>query len=65
MTDLLKGMQAGKKGGPFAFLTEAHEAFETLKTTFTTALILVHFDLTKRILVETNALGFAIRAVIS
>ena len=65
MTDLLKGMQAGKKGRSFAFLTEAYEAFKTLKTTFTTTLILVHFDLTKRILVETNALGFVIRAVIS
>ena len=65
MTDLLKGMQAGKKGGPFAFPAEAREAFEALKTTFTTAPILVHFDPTKRILVETDASGFAIGAVIS
>jgi hypothetical protein len=65
MTDLLKGMQAGKKSGTFSFPTKAQEAFQGLKTIFTTAPILVHFDLTKRILVETDASGFAITAVIS
>jgi hypothetical protein len=65
MTDLLRGMQAGKKSRPFSFPTKAQGAFQSLKTIFTTAPILVHFDPMKRILVETDASGFAIAAVIS
>jgi hypothetical protein len=65
MIDLLKGVQVGKKGRPFTFLIKAYKAFKALKTMFTIALILAHFNLTKCILIKINALRFAIRAVIS
>ena len=65
LTNMLKGMQEGKKTGPFAFEQPQREAFETLKKAFTSAGVLVHFDPQKPIMIETDASGFAIGAVLS
>ena len=64
LTDLLKGMQAGVKTGPFVFPAKAAQAFRELKVTFTTAPVLAHFDPAKSILMYTDASGFAIAAVL-
>ena len=58
-------MKEGKKTRPFKFLAGAVAAFAKLKEAFTTALILVHFDPIKPILIKTNASGFALGAVLS
>ena len=62
---MLRGMKEGKKTGPFEFPAGAVAAFAKLKEAFTTAPILVHFDPTKPILIETDASGFALGAVLS
>ena len=63
LTDLLKG--GDKAGRAFIWTKEAAEAFDKLKTAFTTAPILRHFDPALRILVETDASGFAVAGMIS
>ena len=65
LTDMLKGMQAGVKTGPFDWGTAQQEAFDDLKRRFKSAEILIHFDPELPILLETDASGFAIGAVLS
>lgn len=64
LTELLKGSVKGKKAGRFLLTPEAREAFETLKLTFMTPPVLVHFDPEKPIMVDTDASGFAIAAIL-
>lgn len=64
MSDLLKTGGRNKKE-PFVWTAEAAEAFRNLKAAFTTASILKHFDVDLRILVETNASGFAVAGILS
>ena len=45
--------------------TKAREVIKRLKELFTKAPILVYFDLEKKIVIKTDALGYAIAAVIS
>jgi hypothetical protein len=65
MTDLLQGMEKGRKSGPFTWTEAAGKSFEDLKEAFTTAPVLVHFDPSKKIRVETDASKFAIAGTIS
>ena len=65
ITDLLVGMQMGKKKGPFLWTTAADHAFQTLKDCFTQAPMLVHFDPERQSLVETDASGGAIGGILS
>ena len=65
MTSMLKGMQEGKKSGPFDFGEAQRKSFNALKQAFTGADVLVHFDPSKPIMLETDASGFAIGAVLS
>ena len=46
-------------------MEKANKAFEKLKNTFSSALILVMFNLEKEVIVETNALDYTIRVYIS
>lgn len=46
-------------------MLEVKGAFAKLKKAFTEALILRHFNLKKRIIIETNASGFTISRIIS
>jgi hypothetical protein len=63
LSDLLRGN--GKVKDLFVWTKEAARAFEELKTAFTTAPILRHFDPVLRIMVETDASGFALAGIIS
>ena len=54
-----------KKGASFTFSTAAHMAFQKLKTTFTSAPILCHFDHNLDTIIETDASDSAISAIIS
>jgi hypothetical protein len=63
MSDLLKG--GGKNGNQFQWTGEAEDSFQRLKAAFTTAPMLRHFDPARRILVETDASGFAIAGILS
>src|SRR5947209_4058503 len=54
-----------KKGLNFFMGPEAIAAFNRLKKLFTTALILVIFDPEREIVIETDALRFAIIVVLS
>jgi hypothetical protein len=65
LTDLLVGMENGRKTGSFYFTEEARKSFESLKAAFTTAPVLIHFDPSKKIRVETDASKFAIAGSIS
>jgi len=65
LTNMLKGMQEGKKTGPFGFAEAQRQSFNALKKAFTSAGVLVHFDPSKPIMLETDASGFAIGAVLS
>ena len=65
MTDLLKGMERGKKTGPFSWPDSAQHAFEKLKACFNRAPVLQHFDNRKQSKLETDASGFAIAGVLS
>src|SRR5436190_20052966 len=60
ITDLLKGSKRGKKMGPFEFPLSACKAFERLKTAFSTALVLHHFNPEVRTWLQTDASGFAL-----
>lgn len=50
---------------PFHFGPEQKATFQRLKELFTKAPILVYFDPEKKIIIKTDASGFAIAAVIS
>jgi len=65
ITDLLRGMQKGRKAGQFEWPVEAAQAFEKLKTCFTTAPILRLYDPSLPIRLETDASGYAIAGTIS
>jgi transposase InsO family protein len=65
LTGLLKGSQKGRKTGVFTWETTQQKAFDQLKTAFTTAPVLIHFDPTKPIRVETDASGVACGGVLS
>jgi hypothetical protein len=45
--------------------TRANQAFQNLKTTFTTAPILIHPDFSKPFFLESDAFDYALRAVLS
>jgi transposase InsO family protein len=65
ITDLLKGMEKGKKTGPFTWTEEADHAFHKLKDCFTRAPLLAHFDETKPSQVETDASENAVSGILS
>src|SRR5438045_7643130 len=65
ITDLLKGSESGKKTDTFQFPPSACEAFEWLKTAFSTALVLHHFNPEVRTQLQTDASGFALSGIIS
>jgi predicted DNA-binding protein YlxM (UPF0122 family) len=65
LTSLLKGSVKGKKHGEFVWDKAQQEAFDQLKTAFTTAPILIHFDPEKPIRLETDASGVACGGVLS
>ncbi|EIE91434.1 hypothetical protein G6F46_012399 [Rhizopus delemar] len=54
-----------KKNVPFVWSTEADQSFQQLKTAFTSAPILHHFDPSSKIIIETDASDFAIAGVLS
>ena len=54
MTNLLKGIQRGRKLGLFDWLDSTQEAFKKLKQYFLKALLLRHYDLTLPVRVETD-----------
>jgi hypothetical protein len=58
-------MKVGKKTGAFEWLEAARRAFAKLKQRFADAPVLHHYDPAQPCLVETDALGFAIGAVLS
>ena len=62
---MLKDGKKSKFSGKFTLDVEAKIAFERLKAAFVTALILCHFNSTQKIYIKSNALGFAVLAVIS
>ena len=53
------------KGTPWHFSNECHSAFEALKKTFTTALVLTHWIPDTQITVKTDASDYALAAVLS
>lgn len=65
ITDLLTGMVAGKKSGPFEWTTTADHAFRTIKECFQGAPLLAHFDPEKQSRVEVDASGGAIGGVLT
>src|SRR3989440_10760034 len=65
ITDLLVGMEKGKKSGPFVWPESAEQAFCKLKECFTRAPLLQHFDPKKVSQLETDASGSGIAGVIS
>ena len=63
---MLKGREIGKfKGKKFNLTKEAKKAFEKLKRLFTTALILVHYNPARKIIMEFDTFSFTILVVIS
>ena len=65
MTDMLKGMQAGRKKGDFDWTDAQKASFAKLKELFTSEPILRHFNPSLRIMIETDASDFAIGAILS
>jgi transposase InsO family protein len=65
LTGMLKGSDKGKKAGPFLWNEEEAEAFRTLKTAFTSAPLLRHFDPNQPIRLETDGSGMAIAAILT
>ena len=65
MTDLLKGMEKGKKKGEFLWTADASHAFQELKTRFREGIVLQHYDPQKPCRVETDASGYGIAGILS
>ena len=65
LTSLLKGSKDGKKAGPFLWPESAQKAFHALCDTFTSAPLLIHYDPSKVVRVETDASNFAIAGILS
>ena len=64
-TNLIKGSKNNRQSGPFFFPNSAQEAFNKLRECFTTAPILVYFDPTLRIWVETDASIIGLAGILS
>ena len=64
LIEILKGIEKGKKSGTFLLTPEALVAFQDLKKRFTEAPILYYFNLSRRIIVETDASKFAIGGIL-
>ena len=54
-----------RKDAPWNFDTKAREAFEQLKSAFTTAPILAHWNPDNKLIVETDASDYALAAILS
>jgi hypothetical protein len=65
MTDMLKWRKNSHFLGPFPRTLAMKLSFAELRDAFTKAPIQVHFDPTKSVCLETNALGFATTGIIS
>jgi RNase H-like domain found in reverse transcriptase/Reverse transcriptase (RNA-dependent DNA polymerase) len=65
ITDLLIGMQGGKKTGRFEWTAGAEQAFHQLKACFMDAPMLQHFDPARRSRVETDACKEAAGGILS
>jgi transposase InsO family protein len=65
ITDLLVGMEKGKKSGPFVWTDLASQAFSTLKDCFMNAPMLTHFDPDIAHQVATDASGGAVGGILS
>jgi hypothetical protein len=59
------GIENKRKTRSFYFTKEVRKSFESLKAAFTTALILIYFDPSKKIRVEIDTSKFAIAGSIS
>ena len=59
ITELLKGMQKGKKTGPYLFTKEAHKVFQKLKEVFKKEPLLQHFNPLKPIRLKIDTSIFA------
>lgn len=57
--------QLTRKAHPFAWTDETQTAFETLKKAFTTAVILMHFDPNRPIIIETDASDYVSAPIMS
>jgi hypothetical protein len=64
LMNMLKGMQRGRKSGPFQLTPEALTAFNKLKVAFDRPPVLRHYNLSKPILLITNASRFAITGIL-
>ena len=65
ITELLKGMEKGRKKGPFIWTPAADAAFEDLKEAFVKGPMIRHWDPEKPCRLETDASGFGGAAVLS
>lgn len=65
LTSLLKGMVRGRKPGEVHLTPEEREAFDQLRKAFQDAPVLIHFDPSKPVTIETDASDFAMGAVLS
>jgi len=65
LTGLLKGSDKGRKPGRVTFGEKEKEAFEQLKSAFTVAPLLRHFEPELPIRLETDASGFAMAGILS
>lgn len=65
LTNLLLGLEKGKKPGQVRFTPEERQAFEKLQDAFQRAPVLRHFDPDKPVILETDASKFAMGAVLS
>lgn len=65
LTRLLRGGKQGKHFGEFKWDASAEQAFTTLRSAFTQAPLLQHYDPSLPIRVETDASGFALAAILS
>jgi hypothetical protein len=65
MTDLFKRMEKGRKIEPFEWPEETQQAFEVLKTCFTTAPTLQNYEPHRKTRVETDASEAAVSGILS
>jgi hypothetical protein len=56
---------SGSKGSTFLLEVEANNAFQSLKASFMTTPLLIHTNLSKSFVLETNASNFALGVVFS
>ena len=64
LTNLLKGMDKGRKTGLFTFPTPAERAFQELKDCFTRGSVLAYYDLGRQCRVESDTSGKAIGGIL-